>query len=351
MVVTDLKDRVLNNRYQLIHCIGQGGMALVFEAHDNLLQRDIAIKLLRKNFSGIPGFRDRFLQEARSAANLSHPNIVSVYDFGIDSGEIYIVMELASGADLKTEIQSGRLFSIDECLDIGIQVCNGLGYAHRAGIVHCDVKPQNMIITKDNVVKITDFGIARAMSTSSDTELNDMVWGSPQYMAPEIIMGAIPTPQADVYSIGAVLYELFTGNPPFDGKDVEEILDNQKSLLPTPIRSTKPGFPEELNLVVLKTLSKEPSQRYRSADQLGNVLAMVRRHLGISPEETTKEKTPPPLLNLAPAIISYEDSPSTNQKGIYDWGIISLELLCLLMVGGLIPFWLFVFYYIKPLLK
>lgn len=351
MVVTDLKDRVLNNRYHLMHSIGQGGMALVFEAHDNLLQRDIAIKLLRKNYSNIPGFRDRFLQEARSAANLSHPNIVSVYDFGIDSGEIYIVMELATGADLKTMIQTGQVFSLSESLDVGIQVCNGLGYAHRAGIVHCDVKPQNIIITKDNVVKITDFGIARAMSASSDTEINDLVWGSPQYMAPEIIKGAIPTPQADVYSIGAVLYELFTGKSPFDGKDVEEVLDNQKSQLPTPIRSIIPGFPEELDLVVMKVLSKEPSQRYRSADQLGNVLAMVKQHLGLSSAPAMKGKTPPlpPIPTAMP--ISYEDSPSTNQKGVIDWSIIGLELLCLFMVGGLIPFWLFVFYFIRPLLN
>lgn len=351
MVVTDLKGRVLNNRYHLKHSIGQGGMALVFEAHDNLLQRDIAIKLLRKNYSGIPGFRDRFLQEARSAANLSHPNIVTVYDFGIDSGEIYIVMELATGSDLKTVIQSGRVFSLSESLDIGIQVCNGLGYAHRAGIVHCDVKPQNIIITKDSVTKITDFGIARAMSASSDTVLNDTVWGSPQYMAPEIIKGAIPTPQADVYSIGAVLYELFAGNPPFDGTDVNEILDNQKFLLPTPIRSKIPGFPEELDLVIMKVLSKEPSQRYRSADQLGNVLAMVKNHLGISSLEILNEKTLPPPPIPTPTTISYEDSPAKSQKGTFDWAIISLELLCLLMVGGLIPFWLFVFYFIRPLLK
>jgi eukaryotic-like serine/threonine-protein kinase len=351
MVVTDLKDRVLNNRYHLMHSIGQGGMALVFEAHDNLLQRDIAIKLLRKNYSGNPGFRDRFLQEARSAANLSHPNIVSVYDFGIDSGEIYIVMELANGADLKTTIQTGQVFSLSDSLDIGIQVCNGLGYAHRAGIVHCDVKPQNMIITKDKVVKITDFGIARAMSASFDTEFNEMVWGSPQYMAPEIIKGAIPTPQADVYSIGAVLYELFTGNPPFDGKDVDEVLNNQKSLLPTPIRSKIPGFPEELDLVVMKVLSKEPSQRYRSADQLGNVLATVKHHLGLSYGETLKGKIPPLPPFPTPVPISYEDSPNKKQKGTFDLAIISLELLCLLMVGGLIPFWLFVFYFIRPLFK
>lgn len=345
MVVTDLKGRILSGRYRLTQVLGQGGMALVFEAFDDLLQRNVAIKLLRKDYSIIPGFRDRFLQEARAAANLIHPNIVSVYDFGIDSGEIFIVMELANGSDLKSLIQSGEKFSIQEGLDLGIQICAGLGYAHRAGIVHCDVKPQNIIVTRDNLAKITDFGIARAMSVSSSAESNDVVWGSPQYMAPEIIGGAVPTPQADVYSIGAVLYELFTGIPPFDGTNVDEILSRQKHVLPNSIRLINSDFPEELDMVILKSLSKEPNQRYRSADQLGNVLMMIKNRLGLNSEFALRAYTPPPITT-----ISYEDSPSSNVRGNIDWPIIGLELLCVLMIGGLIPFWLFVYFYIRPLL-
>lgn len=345
MVVTDLKGRVLSGRYRLTQVLGQGGMALVFEAFDELLQRNVAIKLLRKDYSIIPGFRERFLQEARSAANLIHPNIVSVYDFGIDTGEIYIVMELANGSDLKSLIQSGQEFSLQEGLDLGIQICAGLGYAHRAGIVHCDVKPQNIIITRDKLAKITDFGIARAMSASPDVETHDIVWGSPQYMAPEIIGGAIPTPQADVYSIGAVLYELFTGIPPFDGKDVNEILSNQKYAIPKSIRLSVPEFPEELDMVILKSLSKEPSQRYRSGDQLGNVLIMIKSRLGLISDFGDKSFNPPPIPS-----ISYEDSPASNVRGTLDWPIIGLELLCVLMVGGLIPFWLFVYFFVRPLL-
>ena len=138
----------LGNRYKLLHPLGKGGMALVFEAYDQVLERPVAIKLLRKDFSTDPEFRDRFLHEARSAANLTHPNIVTVYDFGIDTGEIYIVMELATGSDLKTSIEKNGPFPLESGLDIAIQICKGLGYAHRAGIVHCDVKPQNIIITK-----------------------------------------------------------------------------------------------------------------------------------------------------------------------------------------------------------
>ncbi len=351
MVVTDLKDRILNGRYKLLHSLGQGGMALVFDAHDQLLERAVAIKLLRQDYSGIPGFRDRFLQEARSAANLSHPNIVAIYDFGIDSGEIFIVMELVKGLDLKSTIQTGELFSLEESLDLGIQICSGLGYAHRAGIIHCDVKPQNIIITKDKIAKITDFGIARALSGTESTDSPDVVWGSPQYMAPEMINGGILTPQADVYSIGAVIYELFTGLPPFDGESVTEIMEKQKYTTPKSIKSMIPDFPEELDIVINKILSKEPSMRYRTADQLGNVLTTIKNHLGFSYSGTngipntssTEFQSPPP--------ISYEDSPVFFHKYKTDWGMVGIELLCLLMVGGLMPFWLFVIYFIRPLLR
>lgn len=352
MVVTDLKDRVLNGRYKLLHSLGQGGMALVFEAFDQLLERPVAIKLLRKDFSGIPGFRERFLQEARSAANLTHPNIVTVYDFGIDSGEIYIVMELAKGSDLKSTIQSDGPFSIRDGLNLGIQICAGLGYAHRAGIIHCDVKSQNIILTKDRIAKITDFGIARAMSSNPNHKSADVVWGSPQYMAPELMAGAIPSPQSDVYSIGSVLYEIFTGNPPFEGDTVYEILDHQKNTTPKLIRLSVSDFPDELDQVILKVLSKEPSMRYRSADQLGNVLTMLRNHLGIY-SDANQTSLPPSLPILtSPPPISYEDSPvNKDYSGSVDWSLIGIELLCLLMAGGLIPFWLFVIYSIRPLLR
>ncbi len=351
MVVTDLKDRVLSGRYRLLQSLGQGGMALVFEAHDQLLERRVAIKLLRKDYSGISGFRERFLQEARSAANLTHPNIVAVYDFGIDSGEAFIVMELADGQDLKTILQSGRVFSVSECLDLGVQICSGLGYAHRAGIVHCDVKPQNIILTQDKVAKITDFGIARAISTPTPTESSDVVWGSPHYMAPELVDGAIPTPQADVYSIGAVLYELLTGTPPFQGETVDEILEQQKATAPNSISALKPEVPQELEFVILKSLSKEPSSRYRTADQLGSLLSMLKNKL-TAQLRNNPSVTPPPLPQSNPGTsLVYEDFHARKStENTVDWPMVGLELLCLLMVGGLIPFWLFVIYSIRPLL-
>lgn len=353
MVVTDLKDRVLGNRYKLLRPLGKGGMALVFEAYDQLLERPVAIKLLRKDFSTDPEFRDRFLHEARSAANLSHPNIVTVYDFGIDEGEIYIVMELATGSDLKTSIEKNGAFPIDSGLDLGIQICTGLGYAHRAGIVHCDVKPQNIIITNDRVAKLTDFGISRALNSPSSSERSDVVWGSPQYLAPEIIEGETPSPAADVYSLGAVLYEIFTGKPPFEGESVDELLTNHTNSTPQLIASQVKDFPNDLELVISKTLSKETAQRYRTAEQLCSVLLLVKKRLSSSPATSTQESntflTIPPQL---PVFVSYEDKPSVSPatKTQIDWGLIGLELLCVLLAGGLIPFWIFVWFTIKPLL-
>lgn len=352
MVVTDLKDRILGNRYKLLHPLGKGGMALVIEAIDQVLERPVAIKLLRNDFSTDNEFRERFLHEARSAANLSHPNIVTVYDFGIDSDEIYIVMELASGADLKSSIESNGPYSLEIGLDLAIQICTGLGYAHRAGIVHCDVKPQNIIVTRDQVAKITDFGISRALNSSAPTDKNDIVWGSPQYLAPELIEGAPPTPAADVYAFGAVMYEMFSGEPPFEGDSVQQILNHQTNDTPTPIAEKVKGFPAELDLVISKTLSKEVSQRYRTADQLGNVLMLIKKRLGsaITEEVYPRSKvslTPPQL----PVSVSYEDKPAFLLPGKQrlDWSLIGLELLCLLFVGGLIPFGIFVWFTIKPL--
>lgn len=353
MVVTDLKDRVLGNRYKLLHPLGKGGMALVFEAYDQLLERPVAIKLLRKDFSTDSEFRDRFLHEARSAANLTHPNIVTVYDFGLDDGEIYIVMELATGSDLKTSIEKNGPYPLDSGLDLAIQICTGLGYAHRAGIVHCDVKPQNIIITNDKIAKLTDFGISRALNSSTTSERSAVVWGSPQYLAPELIEGGLASPAADVYSLGAVLYEIFTGKPPFEGDSVDELLSQHTNQTPQSITSQVKDFPGDLDLVISKTLSKEVTQRYRTAEQLSSVLLLIKKRIYspavFEPKGTSPSSTIPPQL---PSVVSYEDNPSLKGEGKsnVDWSLIGLELLSLLLVGGLVPFLTFVWFTIKPLL-
>lgn len=205
---------LLNDRYQLQETLGTGGMAVVYKAKDLMLERNVGVKVLREDFSKDPAFRERFRQEARSAANLSHPNIVTVHDFGLDQGHLFIVMEYMSGTDLKTLTKQKERFTVPETLELMIQACGGIGYAHRAGLVHCDVKPHNLLVTHEGRLKVTDFGIARALSTISPDERNEVVWGSPHYFSPEQAAGRPPSPASDVYSLGIILYEMLTGRLP-----------------------------------------------------------------------------------------------------------------------------------------
>ena len=352
----DLPDNViLGIRYRLVHQIGKGGMAFVYEAYDQMLERPVAVKLLREDFLEDAAFRERFKQEARSAANLSHPNIVTIYDFGFDENGLYIVMEYVQGTDLKTKIREKGIFTVEEGIPLVLQACAALGYAHRAGIVHCDVKPHNMLVTRDGCLKITDFGIARALSTIDPQEKQEVVWGSPQYLSPEQAMGSAPTPASDVYSLGVVIYEMFTGRLPFETDDPDELAALRINTDPTPPRLINPKIPVPLEQIILKVLSKEPSQRYRTADQLGRVLLtfgqlpdkyyLVPPPIPVRPDEKTrKTNQTPPEVN----VISYEDEIPSSP--IVDWKTIGLELACILVVGGLIPFWLYVWFSIQPLL-
>jgi len=187
----------LAGRYQLLSRLGTGGMAHVFQARDLNLQRMVAIKLLRENLISDPSFHARFLQEARAAANLSHPNIVTIHDFGVDAHQYFFVMELVSGTDLKTLLRRRQRLGVQETLGIITQACAGVGYAHRAGLIHCDLKPQNILVAPDGRTKIADFGIARALSTIDPLETSEYVWGSPQYFAPEQAAGGPPSPASD----------------------------------------------------------------------------------------------------------------------------------------------------------
>ncbi len=208
---------VLNQRYRLEELIGSGGMAVVYRGVDLLLQREVAVKVLREGYASDPAFLARFQREAQAAARLHHPNIVTIYDVGQDGNLSYIVMEYVAGKDLKSYIrQRGRL-RVGEALSIAVQICAGAGHAHRAGVIHCDIKPQNVLVTDDGVVKVTDFGIARALSEVALTQA-ETVWGSPLYFSPEQAAGDPPSPASDVYSIGVTLYEMLAGAPPFQAE-------------------------------------------------------------------------------------------------------------------------------------
>src|SRR5215216_686262 len=307
---------LLNNRYQLLERLGAGGMSDVFRARDLMLERSVAIKVLHENYSNDTDFQQRFRQEARAAANLSHPNIVTVHDFGFDQGQLYIVMEHVPGKDLKTLLRQRGRFSVEDAIPLIVQACAGIGYAHRAGLVHCDIKPHNMIVTPDSRLKVTDFGIARALSTIMPDERADVVWGSPQYFSPEQATGEAPSPASDVYSLGIVLYEILTGALPFTAPSSEELALLHLQADPIPPSEYVPDIPTALEEIVLKVLSKEPSARYRTADQLGRVLLrfgtqrdIATPALNLTPEAVTTYRQPEPPATVATPPVRTETPP------------------------------------------
>jgi serine/threonine protein kinase len=329
--------KILNKRYQLLDPLGKGGMAFVYRARDLMLERLVAVKVLREDFSRDPAFQERFRQEARAAANLSHPNIVTMHDFGLDDGLLFLVMEYVPGTDLKTLIKQRGRFTTEEAVPLLIQACAGIGYAHRAGLVHCDVKPQNMLVTPDMRLKVADFGIARALAAIHPDELNDVVWGSPQYFAPEQASGAAPSPASDVYSLGIIMYEMLTSSLPFQATTTIDLARLHVEADPPLLSELIADISPTLEQILGKVLSKEPSQRYRTADQLGRVLlnfgnARSAPALSLTPEAV-------PLLLTTPA--------STPAPGI-DWATLGLGLAALAAVLGLIPFWTLIWFAYNP---
>jgi serine/threonine-protein kinase len=301
-------DTLLNNRYRLVAQQGSGGMAVIYKAVDIELGRTVAVKVLRPSLTSDPSFLTRFRNEARSVANLAHPNIVTVHDVGADGPTHYIVMEFVEGQDLKKIIKSEGALSIDRTLKLAIQICAGIGFAHRAGLVHADVKPQNILVTKGDTVKVTDFGIAQALSDTQPGERQNIVWGSPHYFAPEQARGERPTPASDVYAIGIVMFELLTGRLPYVGASQQELaLAHIKEQVPL-VSDFNPNVPDNLIQIIHKVMSKEPSARYRMADQLGHVLESYRTR---GREQTISH---PPISTPFPSQSSQPPAPTTPQQ-------------------------------------
>lgn len=258
--------RIFNNRYQITECIGVGGMAEVYRATDNVLGRVVAVKVMLPQYAADENFARRFKQEAASAANLSSPYIVNVYDWGQDDGTYYIVMEFVRGSDLKTAIKERGAINQRKVAEIGSQVCQALSVAHKQDIIHRDVKPQNIMVQPDGNVKVMDFGIARAKNSTMDKTAS--VLGTAHYISPEQAQGKDLTPASDLYSLGIVMYEAATGKLPFDGTDAVSVAMKQVQEIPVPPSEIKPDIDPGLEAIIMKAMSKNPSERFSTAMEM-----------------------------------------------------------------------------------
>ena len=264
----NLEGRVLGSRYEIIEKVGNGGMATVYKATDMVLKRDVAVKLLRDEFTTDEEFIRRFETEAQSAARLTHPNIVSVYDVGVDNGIYYIVMELIQGKTLK-EIILGEKGPLPWkwSVNVAIQIASALEMAHKNNIIHRDIKPHNIIITEDGVAKVTDFGIAKAVSNSTITAFGKTI-GSVHYFSPEHARGGYTDAKSDLYSLGVVLYEMVTGKVPFDADTAVSVALKHMQEDPIPPIEINPNLPEAINGIIMKALKKDSMLRYQTATEL-----------------------------------------------------------------------------------
>ena len=262
-------DRLLGGRYRLLDTLGEGGMAVVHRAHDDMLDREVAVKVLRPAHASDPEFVSRFRREARHAAGLHDPRIVTIHDLGVDpaTGADYIVMQLVDGPDLQTLLDRGGRLPMGQALRVGVEAAMALQVAHDHGIVHRDVKPGNILIDRAGAVRVADFGIARAAGDGAATTAG-LIIGSPQYVSPEQVAGEPITPASDIYSLGVVLYELLTGGRPFEGPTPAVIALQRLREAPRPPSTIDPQIPDELDAIVMRAMARDPEDRYGSAADL-----------------------------------------------------------------------------------
>jgi len=347
MAVSDtLINTLFDGRYRIVRKLGMGGMANVYLAEDEVLGRRVAIKILNDRHAGDDQFVERFRREAKNAASLSHPNIVSIYDRGEAEGTYYIAMEYLDGRSLKELIVARGPAPIHLAVDYARQILAALRFAHRHGIVHRDIKPHNVLVDGEGRLKVTDFGIARA-GASQMTEAGSII-GTAQYLSPEQAKGASVDQTSDLYSVGVVLYELLTGVVPFSGDTPVEIAMKHLSTVPEPPSAKRADIPRDLDMVVMRALAKDPSERYQSAEEMDADLRRVNRGVAISPvtEEAataiisrppaevtaiTSHAPRPPAPYAPPA--AYYDYDEPPRRTIWPW-IVALLFVTAALVGG-----------------
>lgn len=276
--MADKSRQMLANRYELIRKIGSGGMALVYQAYDTSLDRQVAIKFLREEFVDDPDFNRQFQKEAKAIARLSHQNIVNIYDYGNSDGVTYLVMEYVEGSTLKDIIAQYGALPISQVIDYSIQVCYGMAQAHNQQIVHKDIKPHNIMVDRNHVVKITDFGIAQAMNNLTITH-NKGILGSAHYFSPEQARGDRVDFESDIYSLGIVMYEMISGKVPFTGDNPVSVALKHMQEKPASLTAQRDDVPPELERIVFRALEKKPNHRFASMQEMADALITLQLHL------------------------------------------------------------------------
>jgi beta-lactam-binding protein with PASTA domain len=325
-----VEDMVFGRRYRITERIGSGGMADVYKAVDETLGRTVAVKVLHARFADDPEFVQRFRHEASAAANLSHPAIVNIYDYGVEAGTYYIVMELVRGTDLKAVVkQHGALDPINVA-EYGAQICAALSVAHGYGIIHRDIKPQNIVLMPDGGIKVMDFGIARAVD--SDATQTGSVLGTAQYVSPEQAQGRRLGPESDLYSLGVVLYELSTGKLPFEGDTPVSVALRHVNEEPVPPRSINPQIPPALEAVILKAMRKDPTSRYRSADEMRKDLLRVASGRAVAATPRVDDTTVMPAVQRTER--AAEASQSRDSRRVSPWVWVAIVAAVILLGAG-----------------
>ena len=263
-------------KYRILERIGRGGMGTVWKAHDPILDRLVALKVISSEVDVTDELKARFYREAQACAKLNHPNVIVVYDLGEDDGRLFIVMEFLEGEELKHLITQRKHVQLEEKLQLMIQVCDGLHYAHQKGIVHRDIKPGNIFVLRNGKVKILDFGIARINTADSGLTRTGLIMGTLRYMSPEQARGRVDH-RSDQFSVGSVFYELLAYRPAFGSDDPMEILEQLRSQDPPPLTEVDPKIPPEIAAVVARALRKDPGQRFPDLGQMRVQLEQIRR--------------------------------------------------------------------------
>ena len=329
----------LSERYRLEETVAAGGMGTVFRARDEVLDRTVAVKLLKETLATDDSAVERFKREARIAGSLAHPGIAQIFDFGQEDGRPFIVMEFLEGNDLHTTISTKGPLDPIEAANIAAKVADALDHAHAAGAIHRDVKPGNIFRTGNGHIKLTDFGIARLTSQSTVTSTGTVI-GTHHYISPEMVNGETVTGATDIYSLGCVLYEMLTGRPPFEGDTPLTIAMSHVSKPPPDVRSINPAVPEAIAAVVTKAMAKKPEERFATAAEMAAELRAASAGVETSPVETATAVIPTPASapepRDTPPVEAVADKTSPRRYTVPAWILIPMALALLLLVFILI---------------